>query len=76
MEDEWYNFRKIICKVAYFVLGKEDRTTARNISENTLSLIERRKGLYKDYLCDRSYENKRNVKEVEKALKYVLRGMK
>ena len=32
-----------------------------------------RKGLYKDYLSDRSYENKRNVKKVVKASKYELR---
>jgi len=30
--------------------------------------------LYKNYLSDRLYENKRNVKEVEEALKYRLRG--
>ena len=29
--------------------------------------------MYKNYLSDRSYENKRNVKKVEKALKYELR---
>ena len=38
-----------------------------------LCLIEGRRGLYKNYLSDRSYENKRNVKKVEKALKYELR---
>ena len=31
-----------------------------------------RRGLYWNYLNDRSYENKRNVKKVEKALKYEL----
>jgi hypothetical protein len=36
-------------------------------------LIDRRRGLYKNYLSVRSYENKRNVKKVEKALKYELR---
>ena len=29
--------------------------------------------MYKNYLSDRSYESKRNVKNVEKALKYELR---
>jgi HPt (histidine-containing phosphotransfer) domain-containing protein len=29
--------------------------------------------LYKNYLSDRSYENKRNVKKVDKALKYELK---
>jgi hypothetical protein len=29
--------------------------------------------LFKNYLSDRSYENKRNVRKVEKALKYELR---
>jgi len=32
-----------------------------------------RRGFYKNHLRDRSYENKRNVKEVEKAIKYELR---
>ena len=32
-----------------------------------------RRGLYKNYLSGRSYENKRNIKKVEKALKYELR---
>ena len=31
-------------------------------------------GLYKNYLSDRSYENKSNAKKVEKALKYELRS--
>ena len=35
--------------------------------------MESRSGLYKNYLSDRSYENKRNVKKVEKALKCELR---
>ena len=35
--------------------------------------MESRSGLYKNYLSDRSYENKRNVKKVEKALKCKLR---
>ena len=30
--------------------------------------------MYKNYLSDRSYENKRNVKKLEEALKYGLRG--
>ena len=38
-----------------------------------LCLIERRKILYKNYLSDTSYKNKRNVKKMEKALKYELR---
>ena len=32
--------------------------------------MERRRGLYKNYLSDSSYENKRNVKKMEKASKY------
>ena len=62
-----------ICEVADDVLGKKVKTSARNISEEALCLIEKRIGLYKNYLSDRSYENKRNVKKVEKALKCVLR---
>jgi len=30
-------------------------------------------GLYRNYLSDRSFENKRNVKKFEKALEYELR---
>ena len=54
---------------------KKVRNTARNVSENALRLIERRRsrGLYKNFFSDRSYENKRNVKKVEKAPKYELR---
>ena len=73
MEDGWNNFRKTICEVADGVLGKSAKTATRNISEKALGLIESRRGLYKNYLSDRSYENKRNVKKVEKALKYELR---
>jgi len=73
MEDGWNNFRKAICEVAEGILGKKVRTAASNISEKVLCLIERRKGLYKNYLSDTSYKNKRNVKKMEKALKYELR---
>ena len=38
-----------------------------------LYVIERRRGLFRNYLSDRSYENKKNIKKVEKALKYELR---
>ena len=73
VEDGRNNFRKTICEVADGVLGKSAKTATRNISEKALGLIESRRGLYKNYLSDRSYENKRNVKKVEKALKYELR---
>ena len=73
VEDGWNNFRKTICEVADGVLGKSAKTATRNISEKALGLIEGRRGLYKNYLSDRSYENKRNVKKVEKALKYEIR---
>ena len=64
---------KIIREVAEGVLGKKARTAAKNISEKALCWIERRKDLYKNYLSDRSNENKRNARKVEKALKYELR---
>ena len=70
MEDGWNNFRETICEVTDGVLGKKVKTTASNISEKALGLIESRSGFYKNYESDRSYENKRNVKKVEKALKY------
>ena len=73
VEDGWNNFRKTICEVADGVLGKSAKTATRNISEKALGLIESRRGLNKNYLSDRSYENKRNVKKAEKALKYELR---
>ena len=62
-EDGWNNFRKIICEVADGVLGKKIKTAARNIRETAICLIERRRGLHKTYLSDRSNENKRNVKK-------------
>ena len=49
------------------------KTAVRNISKKALCPIERRRGLYKNYLSDISYENKRNVNIEEKALKYELR---
>ena len=73
MENGWNNLRKTICEVADGVLGKTVKTTARNISEKALCLIKSRRGLYMNYLSDRLYENKRNVKKVEKALKYELK---
>jgi hypothetical protein len=69
VEDELNNPRKIICEVADDVLGKKVKNAARNISEKALSLIERRRGLYNNYLRDRSLENERNVKKAEKVLK-------
>ena len=73
MEDGWNNFRKTFCEVADDVLGKSVKTAARNISEKDLCFIERRRGFYKNCLSDRLYENKKNVKKVEKTLKYELR---
>ena len=73
MEYGWNNFRKAICEVADGVLGKKVKTAARSISAKALCLIERRRGLYKKYLSDRSYKNKRNIKKVEKTLKYELK---
>jgi len=39
------------------------------LEKNALCLIESRRCLYKNYLSERSCENKRNVKIVEKELK-------
>jgi len=66
-------FRKIIYEVADGVLGKKVKTAARNVSEKALCLIKRRRGLYKNYLSDRSDDDKRNVKKVKKELKHELR---
>ena len=63
VEDSWNYFRKTICEVADVVLGKKFRTAARIISGKALCLIGRRRGMYKNYLSDRSYEKKRNVKK-------------
>ena len=56
-----------------FILGKNVKTAVSDNSEKALCLIESRRGLYKNYPSDWSYENKKNVKKVEKALKYELR---
>ena len=61
VEDGWNNFGEPICEVAEGVLVKKVRTAARNISDKVLCLIERRRGLYKNYVSDRSYENKKDV---------------
>jgi len=59
VEDGWNNFRKTVCEVADGVLGNIVNTAAKNISEKALSLIETRRGLYKNCLIDRSCEIKR-----------------
>ena len=46
--DVWNNFRKTICEVTDGVLEKKVKTSARNISEKSLCLIWRRRGLYKN----------------------------
>ena len=76
VQDTWNNYRKIICEVADGVLKKKVRYTDRCISENALCLIERRRCFCKNCLNNRSYKNKKNTKEVEKALKCELRGVK
>ena len=45
VEDGWNNFRQTICEVADGALGKKIKTATRNISENYLCLIERRRDL-------------------------------
>ena len=62
------NLRTIGCEVADGVLGKKVRKAARNISEKAICLKQKIIGLYKNYPSDRSYENKRNVKKLEKVL--------
>ena len=62
MKNGWNNFRKTICEVADGFLGNKVRTAASNISEKALCLIERR-GLYKNYLSDGSYETKEMKEE-------------
>ena len=58
VEDGWNNFRKAICEVADDVLEEKIKTAAMNISEKASCLIER------NYLSDRSSENKSNVKKL------------
>jgi hypothetical protein len=65
VKDGWNNFRKVICEIVDGVLGKKVRNTARNISDNALCLIQKRRGMYKLYLSDRSYENKPGYKIAE-----------
>jgi len=57
------------CEVADGVLGKTVKTTARNISEKALWLIESRSGLYKNYPSDRSYDKQMECKESEESIK-------
>ena len=64
VENGWSNFRKGVYEVADAVFGKKVRNGVRNISDNDLCLISRR-GLYKDYLSNRSCKNNRSVKKVE-----------
>ena len=69
VEEGWNNFRKTICEAAYSVLEKKVGTVARNISERTLCLIEMIRGLEKNYLSDRYYENKKKCKESGDSIK-------
>ena len=57
VEYGWNNFKKTIWEIADGVLGKKVMTSARNIPEKALYLIERTRGFYKNYLSDRSCEN-------------------
>ena len=57
------NFTNIVYEVADGVLGRKVRNTDKNIIENDLSLVEKRRN--KRYLRDGSYENKRSVRRVE-----------
>ena len=45
------------------------KNAARKISGKALFIIERRRFLYKNYLSDSPYKNKRNLKKVEKVIK-------
>ena len=65
VEDECNNFRKTIYDIADNVLGKKIENAATDIREKALCLIDRR-GLYKNYLSNRSYENQRNAKKWRK----------
>ena len=66
VEDGWNNHRKIVSEVGDGVLGRKVRNAPRDISENALSLAEKKRGLYQKYFNDRLYENTRNVRKVEK----------
>ena len=46
--------RKTIFEVADGVFGKKVRSTAKSIIETSLFFINRRMGIYKNYLSDRS----------------------
>ena len=69
MEDGWNDFKNPICEVADGVIGKKVETAATNINDKVLFSIERRRILYKNYLSDRSYENKKNIKKMGKGIK-------
>ena len=68
-EDGYNSFRKIISEVADGFFGKKVRNAAINISKKSFMFkIEEKRLVHK--LSDESYENKRNEKKVEKAIKY------
>jgi hypothetical protein len=53
VKDGWKNFRIILCQFADSILGKKISNVARNITENSFCLIERRRSLNMKYLSDR-----------------------
>ena len=73
VEDGWNYLRKSIREVDMVSQERRLRLKLGIIMKKFYGLIVRRRGLCKNYLSDKSYENKRNVKKVEKALKYELR---
>ncbi|XP_065564205.1 uncharacterized protein LOC136029632 [Artemia franciscana] len=75
-ENRWKYFIRIVYKVAEGVFERKVRSVARNVGENDFKLGRREEGFVQEVLKDRSYANKRNVREVEKALKCELRRFK
>ena len=70
--DRWYPSLSLFGE-GIEITSRIVRILAWNNNDKALCLIERRRGLSKNYLSDRSYENKRNVKKNGKVLKHELR---
>ena len=72
IEDERNNVEKMACKVLNVILGRDVRNAVRNSNEKKLSLVKKGREMHKKYLSDKFYENKRNLRKVERGLKYKL----
>jgi len=57
MEGGWNNLWKIVGKVASGVLGRKVKNKAGKFNNNGSFVIKQMRGLYRNYLSDRSHDN-------------------